>query len=96
MDGTLLNKTRREHFDALLKEGTGDTPRLWVLVFLPMMANWYLLQNAKKSLTQSNQLNQIKSIKNTTASGPDGISPGLFKNGDEELIGVLHELVIDL
>ncbi len=91
LDGTLLtNKTNvlerwREHFDALLNDEVeaeeldfGFPDDEGAAVLIP---------------THQETVDAINSLKNNKAPGPDGIPAELLKNGGEELIGTMHEVI---
>jgi len=95
LDGTLLtNKTDvlarwREHFDALLNEETGEISILGS--GFPDDDGEPVLAPTRHEVTEA-----INSLKNNKSSGPDGIPAELFKNGGEELISFMHELVLEI
>ena len=97
LDGTLLtNKTDvlarwQEHFDALLN-GELLTNEAMVAGFPDDDGNAQTVLEP----TREEVANAIKSLKNNKAPGPDGIPAELLKNGGDDLIGFLHEMILEI
>ena len=92
----LTNKTDvlarwQEHFDALLN-GELATNEAMVSGFPDDDGNAQtVLEPTREEVT-----NAIKSLKNNKAPGPDGIPAELLKNGGDDLISFLHEMILEI
>ena len=97
LDGTLLtNKTDvlarwQEHFDDLLN-GEFVANEAMVLGFLDDDGN----EQTVPEPTREEVTNAIKSLKNNKSPGPDGIPAELLKNGGNDLIAFLHEIILEI
>ena len=95
LDGTLLTNKEdvlnrwREHFDALLNSGdeVGDN------------SNYSFLDDDGQPVaepTRTEVSDAISSLKNNRSPGPDEIPAELIKSGGEELISIMHEMIVKI